>query len=221
MTHTKMTYTKPLQYFECSPSAETHIAGTYHQIDGLKTGACPVGEFIERLYPENWDTMPLSFSFALKRKAKWTDVMSCAYTPSYVSMLVSEAAQKLLCTFQLPPHRWLKTTVGYARDHRPYAILNYGDAPVVNYPQSLFRDEIQEIPLTFQSYNEWVEHAKAQAAPPLIRFTRLVLDAPIDLLLIPFTATVIVSEGLRKTVEESGLTGFEFEPITLEVVGSA
>jgi hypothetical protein len=99
--------------------------------------------------------------------------------------------------------------------------LNYGDAPVVNYPQSLFRDEIQEIPLTFQSYNEWVEHAKAQAAPPLIRFIRLVLDAPIDLLLIPFTATVIVSEGLRKAVEESGLIGFEFEPITLEVVGSA
>ncbi|TAE26128.1 MAG: hypothetical protein EAZ92_11135 [Candidatus Kapaibacterium sp.] len=212
---------KPLQYFECTPSAEPHIAGTFHQIDGMRKGACPVGEFIERLYPQNWDTLPPEFTFVLKRKAKWTDLMSCAYSPGYVGMLVSEAAQNLLSTLQLPPHRWLETKVVYARDRRKYFILNYGDAPVINYPESLFRDEIEKISLTFQSYNEWVEYAKAQVAPPLIRFTRLVLDAPIDLLKRPFQATPIVSEGLKKAVEESGLVGFEFEPVRMEIVGSA
>lgn len=212
---------KPLQYFECTPSAEPHIAGTYPQIDGMRKGACPVGEFIEKLYPEHWDMpLPPEFSFVLYRKARWTDIMSTAYCPRYVGMLFSEAAQNLISRLHLPPHRWLETEVIYARDRRKYFILNYGDAPVINYPESLLRDEIAEIPLTFQSYNEWVEHAKAQVAPPLIRFTRLVLDVPIDLLKIPFQATPIVSEGFKKAVEESGLVGFEFEPVRMEIVGS-
>jgi hypothetical protein len=63
-----------------------------------------------------------------------------------------------------------------------------------------------------------LELAKSRVAPTLIRFTRLVLDAPIDLLNIPFHSRPIVSEGLRKAEEESGLVGFEFDPIMMEVV---
>jgi hypothetical protein len=207
------------QYYTCSPSAKAAITGTWPQVNDFESGAMPIGDFIQTLLPDNWNTVPPSISLSMSFKAKWTDLMSSFVTPGYVGMLVSDRAKALLQNYHLPPHRWVGMDVfGTDRSHRNYAVLNYDwDCPAIDYPNSEFLDEIEETSVHFETYQDWLTLNKVPPAPPLIIPTRLVLHSPMDLLLIPFSTQVIFSERLKNAIEASSLTGFEFESITMEV----
>jgi hypothetical protein len=210
-------------FFECSPDADYPIAGKYPQIDYLfgRGSNIPIRDFISKLRPEKWENVP-NVALSLSRGAKWTDFISSGLVPNYVGLLVSTEAQDLLQQFRLPAHRWIPTKIvgqlqqGKQREERPYAILNFGDsdADAIDYPSSAFYHVIEEIPLHFDSLADWIAFARQSSAPPLIRFTRLVLAEPLDIFSIPFDATVIVSERLKNAIEESSLVGFKFEPMT-------
>lgn len=212
-----------IKFYACSPSASTEIAGNWPQADDFAPGcSLPVSTYVNALSPENWDATPPSITLKMNRKAKWTDLMSSLVTKVYVGMLLSKRAQAFLQDYHLSPHRWIDIDIiGSNREQRPYSILNYSsDCPAIDYPNSIFFEEVEKVEFQFDSYQNWVEQAKSLSYLPLFTPKRIALNSPIDLLKMPFRASVIVSEKLKDAIEAYPLVGFEFEPINLEVVMS-
>lgn len=223
-------------YFVLQTSINNDEIGEYPQCNGVLKPYNFRGEHsiwkIDYWQPINFDIkIPV---FKLYNHAKWTDCVSSATFKSGAIRLCTPQFIDVLKQFEVSSYQQYATEVGRLGELRKYSFLYFSEIhnQYIDYNKSIFYVRYvfnEERPKTVQIFrfrDEMDYNQKRQELHRLVRGRQMFIyyklylkEAAIKLDLFRiygFYQGLIISERLKKALEESNLTGFRFIPIDSE-----
>ena len=140
---------------------------------------------------------------------------------------ISDKLKSVLENFRIAPkYHFYETRLLYKKEKFKYWIFQFiasyrrlNKMQFVNFSQSIFHANNENY--VFNSYEDWSDKNDEiydECKEKLI-LKKVVLTESFDFFpLIPISSDIIVSENLKQSIEENGITGFEFFEIDYEVV---
>ena len=197
---------KKVIYYEMDLSTESEIVGTYPQID-VPQKYFKVPNNFETLsvgsFPE---TNPNLENFVFKRAAKLTDVLSSHMLHSSIGVFVDKKFKDLIENFYVKNCQFYNCSFIAVGENfaeklaeNPYFFLHLIYAnEIVDFSQSIFED---------LKTDEIVKIDNEEQRAPFLRPIKLFLKETPDLFRSPFNIALLVSESLKKAIEEANISG--------------
>lgn len=161
-------------------------------------------------------------SFRLKKKAKFTDVLSSTAGP-FTDFLISSKVKEIIDSSHVMQHQFFEASIKTNDQKHEYYWLHLSQPNLVdalNYEESEFCQTEWEFlnkgPIKIKSYEHYMKlKAKDEDGSFGVSLNKIVLkenfDRSLDLFfLLPFDFNIYVSEGLKDKLESSGVTGISF-----------
>jgi len=197
-------------YYSLRLSTESKIVGTWPQLD------VPQKYF---KIPNNFETLSSRFfpekspnleNFIFKRGAKLTDLLS-SYLPDLdIGVFVNQKFRDLVSNFyvknfQLYNCSLIAADKDFAKKlaENPYFFLHLIHVnEIVDFSKSVFKD---------LKTGEMISVDNEEQRSPFLRPVKLFLKETPDLFRSPFNIALLVSESLKKAMEEANISGVWFE----------
>lgn len=161
-------------------------------------------------------------SFRLKKKAKFTDVLSSTAGP-FTDFLISSKVKEIIDSSHVMQHQFFEASIKTNDQEYEYYWLHLSQPNLVdalNYEESEFYQTEWEFlnkgPIKIKSYEHYMKlKAKDEDGSFGVSLNKIVLKENFDrsldfFFLLPFDFNIYVSEGLKDKLESSGVTGFSF-----------
>lgn len=201
---------KKLVYYKMRLSTESKIVGTWPQLDVPKKYFKVPNNFeilSSRSFPEK---SPNLENFIFKSGTKVTDILS-SYLPDLdIGVFVNQKFKDLISNFYIKNFQFYNCSL-MAADNKiaeqlaenPYFFLHiiHGNE-ILDFSQSIFEN---------LKTNQMVVIDSEEEVSPFLFPIKLFLKETPDLFRSPFNIALLVSESLKKTIEESNITGIWFE----------
>lgn len=171
---------------------------------------------------ENISGIKPKLSFRLKKKAKFTDVLSSTAGP-FTDFLISSKVKEIIDSSHVMQHQFFEASIKTNDQEYEYYWLHLSQPNLVdalNYEESEFYQTEWEFlnkgPIKIKSYEHYMKlKAKDEDGSFGVSLNKIVLkenfDRSLDLFfLLPFDFNIYVSEGLKDKLESSGVTGISF-----------
>jgi len=200
-------------YYRMRVSTESEIVGTWPQLDVPKNYFKIPNNFetlSSRFFPEK---SPNLENFIFKRGAKLTDLLS-SYLPDLdIGVFVNQKFRDLIANFKVKNFRFYNSSLIAAdKDfskklaENPYFFLHLIHVnEIIDFSQSVFED---------LKTNKMSIVDKEEQISPFLYPIKLFLKETPDLFRSPFNIALLVSEALKKAIEEANITGVWFEEFT-------
>jgi len=201
---------RKIVYYRMKLSTESEIVGTWPQLDVPKNYFKIINNFEILQFREFPSVEPNLDDFIFKRGAKLTDLLSSYLPSTSVGVFVNQKFRDLIANFKVKNFRFYNTSLIAAdKDftkklaEHPYFFLHLIYAnEIVNFSQSVFKD---------LKTGQLIEVNNEDQLPLFLSPKKLVLKETLDLFRSPFDVDFLVSEALKKTIEEASITGVWFE----------
>lgn len=210
---------KELQYYRLRASQEEKAKGIHAQIRGTVSGLKrPQVEYFQQLSNETFpDQLQHVQDLKLEPGARLTDVLSMNYLKEKTGLFVSGDMKKVLDDHMLHNAKFFDVTVVKGKEKYPYYFLYVLRAPdLIDYERSTFIEKAitgkaEPKPADVTSYEQWKKGPPQQRDDiSAYQIQKAVLQKEVDLLRLPLSVYVYVSEALKKSIEEADLSGLEF-----------
>lgn len=197
---------KKLKYYTIDPATESSIVGTWKQLE-LKQNYFKVENNFEILESRQFPkVIPSLTTHAFKQSAKITDVLSAENLHPNIGFFISEAFKKALATFSLHNAQTYPAEPTGKRNLPNYEFLHviYMTPELIDFENSIFYDFTTDKKIE-------VTEIKGIHQNPFINPEKLVVKKQVDLFRAVTTVNILVSETLKKQLEEKELTGIQFD----------
>lgn len=204
---------KKVVYYEMDLSTESEIVGTYPQVD-VPQKYFKVPNNFETLSVRSFpETNPNLENFIFKRAAKLTDVLSSHMLHSSIGVIVDKKFKDLIENFYVKNSQFYNCsliaadknfTQQLAENHYFFLHIIYANE-ILDFSQSVFED---------LRTDEMVTIDNEEQRAPFLRPVKLFLKEAPDLFRSPFNIALLVSESLKKAMEEANISGVWFEEFT-------
>ncbi|WP_017498177.1 imm11 family protein [Flavobacterium sp. WG21] len=222
-----------MKYYSIEPSLNTKVLGNYPQVKNIKYN-CHVWDepkFIEHVHFEKVDFEPIIANAILYAKSKLTDLISVTGMGFTLKLLISSKLKNILENKRKTGLQFFRSPI-IQNDHliNNYWILNYYEISYqfLDFKNSVFFEttkfdktnklEINNQNAFIQKQNEIAEEGYPKGL--LIDKIAIKKDNNEHFFLLQNTdngTQYIVSEKLKKEIEEANCTGIEFQPIELSL----
>lgn len=201
---------KKVVYYEMDLSTESKFVGTYPQLDVPKT-YFKVADNFEILSIRAFSSVkPNLDNFIFKRSAKLTDVFSSHMLHSSIGVFVNQKFKDVIEKFYVKNFQFYNCKLISANkdfdnqfESTAYSFFHLIYAnEILDFSQSIFKDLKTDEMVTI--YNE-------DERAPFLRPVKLFLKETPDLFRSPFDITFLVSEPLKKAMEEANISGVWFK----------
>ena len=221
-----------MKYYCIAESLDAKTVGIYPQVEEAKYH-CDVWnepKFIDRVKFEELNFDPIVANAILRKKAKPTDLISAGVIGFSLKLLISGTLKKILETTRKTGRQFFNAPIIHKDNMlEDYWVLNIYeiDMRFVDFGKSdVFLTEnvftnIEKLNVnSLQEFLSKKEEIDRKGYPYGILIERFELLPEIDqdifaLLNVSGGVKYIVSEGLKKEIEEAGCTGIEFMPVEL------
>ncbi|VXB16918.1 imm11 family protein [Chryseobacterium sp. 8AT] len=201
---------KKVIYYEMDLSTEIEIVGTYPQVD-VPQKYFKVPNNFETLSVRSFpETNPNLENFVFKRAAKLTDVLSSHMLHSSIGVFVDKKFKDLIENFYVKNFQIYNCSLiaadknfaqQLAENHYFFLNLIYANE-ILDFSQSVFED---------LKTDEIVKIDNEEQRAPFLHPVKLFLKETPDLFRSPFNIALLVSESLKKTLEEANISGILFK----------
>lgn len=211
-----------LTYHRMRPAASERAGGIHEQIRGtvsrmMRADVQALQSLNSKHFPE---TPPALGDLRLESSARLTDVLSMNYLRERVGLLVSPRLRAILEDVTIHAGRFYEATVFEGETGHPYwllYLLHCGG--LIRYDASTFIEKAvtgtaEPRPAEVRSYEQWRAGPPSRGDDEIYAYKgqRLVLQEPVDVLRVPLSIYVYVSDPLKQKLESLGYTGIEFHP---------
>ena len=194
-------------------STESEIVGTWPQLDVPKNYFKIINNFEILQFREFPSVEPNLDDFIFKRGAKLTDLLSSYLPSTSVGVFVNQKFRDLIANFKVKNFRFYNSSLIAAdKDfskklaENPYFFLHLIHVnEIIDFSQSVFED---------LKTNKMSIVDKEEQISPFLYPIKLFLKETPDLFRSPFNIALLVSEALKKAIEEANITGVWFEEFT-------
>ena len=214
-----------MKYYQISHTTDTQFVGSFEQVKKLTiTVDKAVNDQFDALKlsrAEFLDNLPPLDKFVLEKKALVTDVISNWFLSMNVGFIVSNKCKKLLEESNLALHRIHEVKIKGIPDTPPYFFIYLiEDAGQINYENSLFHKTNlfgikKSDPIEISSYQDFHEsNYKIQIDEPGMKltFAKVFINNDSDMLRLPGSPNIYISERLKKQFEDNKITGLSYMP---------
>ncbi len=167
-------------------------------------------------FPEE---IPILKEILLEEDAKLTDYIHTTYLPYVLGILISERFKIELQQLNLTNYKFYEAKVTHKKKEYKYYFLLLKDCKSsIDYPESLFHIEKvvdSEVLYTkvFQNAEEQVQYAqKIIMELKLVTPGEIKLKEVLDIIRIPYTAQIYISEKVKKIIDTHKFSGMEIVP---------
>ncbi|MFC7348962.1 imm11 family protein [Chryseobacterium zhengzhouense] len=201
---------RKIVYYRMKLSTESEIVGTWPQLDVPKNYFKIINNFEILQFREFPSVEPNLDNFIFKRGAKLTDLLSSYLPSTSVGVFVNQKFRDLIVNFNVKNFRFYNSSLIAAdKDftkklaENPYFFLHliYVNE-IVDFSQSVFKD---------LKTGQLIEVNNEDQLPLFLSPKKLVLKETLDLFRSPFDVDFLVSESLKKAMEEANISGVWFE----------
>lgn len=201
---------KKIIYYRMRLSKESEIVGAYPQLDVPQKYFKIPNNFetlSSRIFPEK---SPNLENFIFKRGSKLTDLLS-SYLPDVdIGVFVNQKFKDLISNFYIKNSQFYNCSL--IADNKkladqlainPYFFLHviYVNE-IVDFSKSVFED---------LKTNQMINIDKEEEMSPFLYPVKLLLKETPDLFRSPFNITLLVSESLKKAIEEANISGISLK----------
>jgi len=201
---------RKIVYYRMKLSTESEIVGTWPQLDVPKNYFKIINNFEILQFREFPSVEPNLDNFIFKRGAKLTDLLSSYLPSTSVGVFVNQKFRDLIANFNVKNFRFYNSsliaadkdfTKKLAEDPYFFLHLIYVNE-IVDFSQSVFKD---------LKTGQLIEVNNEDQLPLFLSPKKLVLKETLDLFRSPFDVDFLVSESLKKAMEEANISGVWFE----------
>lgn len=201
---------RKLVYYKMRLSTESEIVGTHPQLDVPKNYFKVANNFEILQFREFPSAKPNLDNFIFKKAAKLTDLLSSYLPATSIGVFVNQKFKDLIANFYVKNFQFYNCSLIPAdKDftnklaENPYFFLHiiYVNE-IVDFSSSVFKDLKMNAIITGKNENQ---------LPMLSSPQKLVLKETPDLFRSPFDVDLLVSESLKKAIEEAKISGVWFE----------
>lgn len=224
-----------MKYFSINNSLNKKVLGHYPQVKEIKQN-CDVWnepKFIEHIHNTQIDFEPITANAILYPSSKLTDLISVTGMGFTRKLLLSSRLKKIIEKSRNSGLQFYRSNIVYKNEEiNDYWILNSFeiDMNFVDVEKSIFvwrkrKEEggtyISEI--NFNSLNEFIKKIKEENLEGKIYLNKIKINVGVQvdfftLLNVEGGIKYIVSEKLKKEIEDAGCTGIEFQPTELTAI---
>ena len=163
--------------------------------------------------------------FSADEKAKPTDLLSSTYL-NQNGFFVSTAFVELLKSFRICCYKYRDSYIKNLSEKNDYHFLNLIMCPKIDFEKSSFvienditEEQLEPVKLTsLQDYRAKINKLHSDKSFDFtITPQKLVLQDVCDLFMYEISGEYLVSEGLKKALEKSELSGYVIEPFDVEI----
>lgn len=201
---------KKLVYYSMTLATESEIVGTWPQLDVPKNYFKVDNNFKILSIREFPSVRPNLDNFIFKRSAKLTDVLSSHMLHSSIGVFVNQKFKSLITKFDVKEFQFYDCKLVSAdknfndqlatMDYSFFHLIYIND--IVNFSQSVFKD---------LKTNQLITVDNESQLPMFSSPQKLVIKEVPDLFRSPFDINFLVSESLKKAMEEANISGVWFE----------
>ncbi|WP_139418827.1 imm11 family protein [Chryseobacterium mulctrae] len=204
---------RKIVYYTMKLSTESEIVGTWPQLDVPKNYFKVANNFEILQFREFPSVEPNLDNFIFKRAAKLTDILSSYLPATSIGIFVNQKFKDLIANFYVKNFRFYNCSIITAdKDftkklaENPYFFLHliYVNE-IVDFSLSVFKDLKTSEIITGNNENQ---------LPMFSSPKKLVLKETPDLFRSPFDVDLLVSQSLKKAIEEANISGVWFEEFT-------
>jgi hypothetical protein len=215
-------------FFKLSNSIDTKKVGVINQssrLTGKVSGGLSVAihSYINELkgnenFPED---IPILEEILLEEEAKVTDYIQVTYLPPTMGIVISERLKKEVEQLAITNYKFYEAVVTHKKREYPYYFLFLKDSgAVIDYPQSLFNvmDVFEEKILETKVFRNKEEQA-LYAQKIVMEGLQLIVPAEIkltkylDIVRVPYTGRIHISENLKNIIEKNKFSGMEVKAV--------
>lgn len=197
-------------YYRMKLSTESEILGTWPQLDVPKNYFKVINNFEILQFREFPSVEPNLDNFIFKKGAKLTNLLSSYLPSTSVGVFVDQKFRDLIANFNVKNFRFYNCslitadkdfTKKLAEDPYFFLHLVYVNE-IVDFSLSVFKDLKKSEMITGNNENQ---------LPMFSSPKKLVLKETPDLFRSPFDVDLLVSQSLKKAIEEANISGVWFE----------
>ncbi len=215
-------------YFKLTNSIDTRKVGIIDQssrLTGKVSGglSMAIHSYLNELKDEKYfpEELPLVKEILLDEAAKVTDYIHTTYLPPSLGIIISERLKQEIEKFKITNYKFYEAVVTHKRREYPYYFLLLKDSEaLIDYPQSMFNvtDVFEEENLdtkVFQSKEEQALYAQKSVMQglQLVVPAEIKLTEELDMIRVPHTGRIHVSEKLKKNIDINKFSGMELKPV--------
>lgn len=223
-----------MKYYSITNSLNTKILGHYPQVKSYKYH-CDIwndSKFIEHIYFTKIDFEPITANAVLHSKSKITDLISAGGMGFTLKILVSEELRRILDNNRKTGLQFFKSPIFYKESLIDnYWILNMYEVDMnfIDLQKSIIVQRIRKpeggttlIDAKFDSLESFISEINDKELEGELYFKNITIkeNTHEDFFLLRYVeggAKYVVSEKLKKEIEEAGCTGIEFQPVELSI----
>lgn len=201
---------RKLAYYKMRLSTESEIVGTHPQLDAPQKYFKVPNNFEILEFTEFPSVEPNLDNFIFKRAAKLTDLLSSHLLHTSIGVFVNQKFKDLIENFYVKNFQFYNCTLIAANKdfahqlaENTYFFLHLIQTnKIVDLSQSKFEN---------LKTNQMVVIDSEEQISPFLHPIKLFLNETPDLFRSPFDIAILVSESLKKSIEEANISGVCFE----------